>query len=166
MRLLAMAILFGVAIQVSAQDRLPPGVRGPEGAMATRSVSKYLQLERDLQDAIRERRVEDIKRQLAADFEIHRGDSIDAKPMEDWLKRELAANIRSAGVRDMHVRELDDLAVVNFFLDRRQTVKGKTLRSSFHVVDIWRQSNGQLLARYITQPLKPPPVPARPSGRE
>ncbi|HEX9391687.1 MAG TPA: nuclear transport factor 2 family protein [Usitatibacteraceae bacterium] len=166
MRLLLMGLLLTAGVNAVAQERLPPGVRGGDSAMATRSVSKYLQLERDLQDAIRDKNADTVKRLLAADFEVHGGEGINAASLDDWLQRELRATIKSAGVRDMNVREFDDIAVVSFFLDRGQTVKGRIASSTSYVVDVWRQSAGQLQVRYITRPAKPAPAPKRPSGRE
>ena len=54
MRFIIAGWLMLASFNVLAQDRLPPGVRGPDSAMATRSVSKYLQLERVMQEAIRD----------------------------------------------------------------------------------------------------------------
>ena len=166
MRRLVIGLLMGVGFNVAAQERLPPGVRGPESTMATRSVSKYLQLERDLQDAVRDKNADAVKRTLAADFEVHSSDKADATSMDAWLQAEMRDKITNVGVRDMTVRDFDDIAVVSFFLDRKQTTKGKPVTSTSYVVDIWRQSASQLQVRYVSKPVKPVPVPTRPSGRE
>ena len=166
MRRLVIGLLMGVSFNVVAQERLPPGVRGPESAMATRSVSKYLQLERDLQDAIRDKNADAVKRVLAADFEVRSADKADATSMGAWLQAEMRDKITNVGVRDMTVRDFDDIAAVSFFLDRKHTVNGKPVTSTSYVVDIWRHSTSQLLVRYFTKPVKLVPAPTRPSGRE
>ena len=166
MRRLVIGLLMGVGFNVAAQERLPPGVRGPESTMATRSVSKYLQLERDLQDAIRDKNTDAVKRTLAAEFEVRSSDKADATSMDAWSLAETRSKTTNVGVRDMTVRDFDDIAAVSFFLDRKHTVKGRPVTSTSYVVDIWRQSTSQLLVRYVTKPVKPVPAPIRPSGRE
>ncbi len=139
----------------------PPGVRGA----ATRSVAKYLQLERDLLSAIERRDREGIGRVLAADFEARSAASPDATPAADWLQAQLAAPARPRVVRDLWVREFDDIAIVSFVLDDASPPRGRRPETRF-VVDVWRQSSAQLLTRNVDVSAHPRPVPPRPSGRE
>jgi hypothetical protein len=134
--------------------------------MATRSVSKYLQLERALQDAIDDHRNADLRRLLAEDFAAHSAGRVDSMPMDAWMKSELGRKPATSGVRDMQVLELDDIAVVSFFLDRRRQLGGKAVTATAYVLDVWRQSAGLLIARYESNPVKPVAAPKRPSGRE
>lgn len=166
MRFIIAGWLMLASFNVLAQDRLPPGVRGPDSAMATRSVSKYLQLERVMQEAIRDHNAAEVKRLLVEDFEVHAADNTDAVAMDAWMKSEMRGKITMVGVRDMSVRELDDIAIVSFFLDRSMTLKGKSANTTSYVIDVWRQSAGLLIARYVSNPQKPVSAPTRPSGRE
>ena len=86
--------------------------------------------------------------------------------MADWLEHELNNPITTAGVPNLNVSEFDDIAVVRFLLDSGRIVKGKTVTSTLYVVDVWRQSSHQLLARYVSIPTRTPPTPTRPTGRE
>jgi hypothetical protein len=67
-------------------------------------------------------------------------------------------------VRDLSVREADDLAIVSFLLDR--TPEGRGHGSTWFVVDVWRRSTDRLIARSISRPAAAPPRPSRPSGKE
>ena len=71
-----------------------------------------------------------------------------------------------ADIRNLNVREFNDIAVVSFLLDSRRIVKRKIVTSTRYVVDIWRQSPHQLIARYVSVPSAAPPIPPRPTGRE
>jgi len=67
-------------------------------------------------------------------------------------------------VRDLAVRELGDVAVVSFFLDH--AAARATATATLYVVDVWRQADGRLTARYESQPTHPVAAPTRPRGRE
>jgi hypothetical protein len=149
-----------------AQGALPPGVRGPDSGMATRSVSKYLDLERTFQNALAAGERSAVLKLLADDFDVRTAASPDAVLTEDWLRREFAGPAHGYRVRDLLVREFDDLDIVSFLLDRtRADGSGRTGPTQF-VVDVWRRSSGKLLARYAEAPAHLPPVPSRPTGRE
>lgn len=166
MRFPVFALLMAAALSIAAQPGPPPGVRGAENAMATRSVSAYLQLERDLQDALVDQNIAELNRLLAADFEVRSADRADATGSDDWRQQEMRANLSKAGVRDLAVREFDDIAIVSFFLDRTRVWKGKPVSTTWYIVDVWRRSAKKLQVRYTSQPVKPVPAPTRPSGRE
>jgi hypothetical protein len=166
MRIHVIGLLIAFSFPVAAQSGLPPGVRGADSGMATRSVSTYLQRERDLQDAIDTKNTGGVKRFLAADFEGRPAGNADAIDAGEWLRREMAAKPTNADVRNLSVREFDDIAVVSFSLERKRLVKGKPVATSTYVVDVWRQSTAQLQVRYMAPLAKSAPALSRPSGRE
>jgi hypothetical protein len=139
-----------------------PGVRG--GGMATRSVSRYLGLERGLQDALAERNRAGVAALLADDFVLRTPASADVESVDDWLRREFALAHPGGLVRDLSVREADDVAIVSFLLDRGP--EGRPATSTWFVVDVWRQSAQCLLARSMTRAAGAPRRPGRPTGKE
>jgi hypothetical protein len=134
----------------------PPGVRGG-GGLATRSVSEYLRLERDLEDAIESRDAGAIDRLVDASFEWRSGASPDPLPRDEWLRAERATRRHAARIRDLAVRDEGELAIVSFVRDAND--------GSTFVVDVWRRDPQRLVARYPGSPA-PGPAPKRPSGRE
>jgi hypothetical protein len=164
-RALVFAVLVGALLpRAPAQPISPPGVRGVAGAMATRSVSRYLGLERSLQDALERRDRAAALALLADDFTLRTSASADVESAGDWLKREFASGHTEGLVRDLSVREIDDLAIVSFLLDRGPV--GHRPTATWFVVDVWRQSTQHLLARSMSRAAGAQRAPSRPSGRE
>jgi hypothetical protein len=149
-----------------AQDRLPPGVRGPATGTATRSVTKYLALERALEQSLAERDRAAATHVLADDFEVRSPSSPDATAANDWIAAELADARQARRVDDLAVREFDDIAVVSFSLVPSMPAATKRRTPTFLVVDVWRRSSDQLQVRYIEISANSRPRPGRPSGRE
>jgi hypothetical protein len=166
MRYMLIALLALVSLGALSQPRLPPGVRGPDSGLATRSVSTYLTLERDLLAALKDGNRDAVLRVLDNDFEVRFAADVDETSGSDWLRDELGSRIETAGVRNLSVREFGGIAVVSFLLDSRRVVKRKTVASTLYVIDVWRQDPHQLLARYVSKPSHTPPIPSRPTGRE
>ncbi|MGZ5252582.1 MAG: nuclear transport factor 2 family protein [Caldimonas sp.] len=156
---LAGALLLPAA---HAQGVAPPGMRA--GGMATRSVSRYLGLERSLQEALAGRDRAGVTALLADDFVLRTSAGPDVESADDWLRRELASAQREGLVRDLSVREADDVAIVSFLLDRGPA--GRPATATWFVVDVWRQSTQRLLARSMTRAAAAPRRPGRPTGRE
>jgi hypothetical protein len=164
MRCLVVALLPFLSATALSQSELPPGVRGTDAA--TRSVSTYLALERELLDALRDGNRAAVLRMLGENFTVSSAAEIDETSAATWLQQELASPVTMAGVRNLNVRELDNIAVVNFLLDSKRIVKRKTVASTHYVIDVWHQNPHQLLARYVSAPSRTPPIPTRPTGRE
>src|SRR5438477_8502731 len=114
MRPLIFALLVFHAVGAMSQPRLPPGVRGPESGMATRSVSAYLTLERGLLDALTTGNRDAALGMLDEGFEVRSATDADATPAADWLQGELRNSIDSATVRNLSVREFNGIAVTSF----------------------------------------------------
>ena len=130
--------------------------------MATRSVSHYLDLERALAEALQDRRRDAVVPMLAPDFETRSAQALDAVAGVEGLVAQVLPGSAAPRVRDLAVRELGDVAVVSFFLDRASHGPHSTL----YVIDVWQQSAGKLAARYVSEPVRPLPAPTRPRGRE
>ncbi|MES2149487.1 MAG: nuclear transport factor 2 family protein [Pseudomonadota bacterium] len=133
---------------------------GPGGAMATRSVSKYLALERSLQQGLAARDTGAVGAMLDAGFELRTPTSPDSQSQDQWLKGALG---KHGQVRDLSVAEMDDLALVSFVLEQHGAGRKNT---SYFIVDAWRQSTGKLQLRYLDVPARPPAPRSRPDGRE
>jgi hypothetical protein len=167
-RPLVLACLVAGILQASvafAQPALPPGVRGPAAGAATRSVSRYIDLERDLAGAVAARDATAVRRLIADDFEARSASSPDPLQKDEWLRAEFAG----AGltrVRQLSLREFDDVAVASFLLQRVKPDGSAARGPTLFVVDVWRQSTGQLQMRYTDQPAHVPALRDRPSGRQ
>jgi hypothetical protein len=156
------AVLAAPALR--AQPAPPPGVRGMAGGMATRSVSRYLGLERQLLEASQRRDRTAMAAMLADDFELRSAAQADVLSADEWMQRERQAATSEALVRDLSVREIDDIAVVTFLLDRGTSARPAA--ATLFVVDVWRASTGKLLSRSMARARGAPPQPSRPTGRE
>jgi hypothetical protein len=140
------------AVHAHAQPALHAGA-----GMATRSVAKYLQLERDLQQSLAARDDAAAKQMLADDFQLRTPAAPEPLGADQWLRHH-PADARDR-VRELNVQEPGDLAIVSFLLDAptgRRRVR--------FVVDVWRDD--KLLSRYEAWTSEAPPRAARPSGRE
>ncbi len=157
-------LLCAVSQAALAQPSPPPGVRGGAGAMATRSVSSYLGLERGLQAALQGHDRPAVMSMLAADFELRSVSSADTTTAEDWLRSEFGSRHTKGIVRELSVHDVDDLAIVSFLLDR--VAPGTAHGTTWFVVDVWRQSSQRLITRSMTPAAGQRPRPVRPTGRE
>ena len=155
----AACCLAGLAGGAAAQP-----ARGPaRGGMATRSVAHYLELERGLLDALARSDRAAVLARLADDFTARTPESDEVDSADDWLQRELRAP-QGRSVRDLSVREVDDLAIVSFVVDRHAGGRGSG--APWFVVDAWRRSTDRLVARSISRPAVAAPRPTRPTGKE
>ncbi|SFB18290.1 hypothetical protein SAMN04515620_12373 [Collimonas sp. OK607] len=166
MRKMLIVILACISLDALSQPQLPPGVRGPESGSATRSVSTYLALERDLLDSLKDGNRDAVLQMLGDGFEVRSAVDVDETSAADWLQGEQRSPIKAASVRNLSAREFNDIAVVSFLLDSRRVVKGKIVTSTLYLIDIWRQTPHQLMARYVSKPSHTMPIPVRPTGRE
>ena len=161
----ALALVWAFATAAQAQSDAAARAGSLHGA-ATRSVSTYLAKERTLQDALAGRDADAARGLLNAGFEAYGPAGAAPIDSEQWLRRELMPATPARPVRDLAVREFDDIAVVHFVLGGPAIGARAGGGPVFAVVDVWRQSTGKLLMRVIERPAHPAPVPTRPSGRE
>ena len=147
------------------QTRLEsPPARGAGAALATRSVSRYLGLERALQDALARHDATAVRALLDDAFELRTPVRQDTESADEWLRHELPAAREGALVRELSVHEADDMAIVSFLVDPAPV--GRRQVASYFVTDVWRQSTQRLLFRSVHQAVGASPKPSRPNGRE
>jgi hypothetical protein len=164
--LLPITLLACACLGARAQPALPPGVRGADSGMATRSVSHYLGLERELLEALKAGDRAAVLQKLGEDFEFKSASQVDGLAAADWLASELRPPLAQGNVRNLSVSEFNEVAVVSFLLDSKRTAQSKPGTSTWYVVDVWQQSPPRLMARYVSQPRQVPPIPRRPTGKE
>ena len=131
---------------------------------ATRPVARYLEQERALEEALTRHDRAVAMNWLAGEFEVRSAAKPDSMDIDSWLRQELASKRHERLITDLAVREVDDLAVASFFLVGGNTL-GAAVTTQF-VVDIWRQSDSKLLARFISRSSNTKASPVRPTGRE
>ena len=119
------------------------------GGMATRSVSHYLALERDVQQAVATRDSAALQARVSGDFTYRASAGADVMDRDAWVAHEPRS---TPPVRDLTVSEQDGVAVVSFLAGRR------------FIVDTWKGE--QLVARSASLAADAPKQPRRPSGRE
>ena len=119
LRKLLFALIALSPLGAWAQPGLPPGVRGP-GMAATRSVVTYLDLERGLVESLQKGDRDSVLRLLADGFEVRSATDADADavPAAEWLQDQARRTTQAGNMRELSVREFDDVAVVSFLLDR------------------------------------------------
>jgi hypothetical protein len=149
---------------MQAQTVSPPNLRGVANGAATRSVSRYLGLERSLEESLMRRDLPAAAALLADDFELRSATNVDTESSEVWLKREFASKQHEGTARELSVREFDDIAIVSFLLDRGAS--GRSTAATYFVTDVWRQSSQRLLARSVTRAADAQKRATRPSGRD
>jgi hypothetical protein len=134
------------------QDRAPSAGRAPGEATLTRSASAYQALELSLLQAVANRSRAELDRILSEDFEVWSAEKAGPLSRQDWETAALVARGREPRIRELTVREFDDLAIVSFLLDDGP-VSGST--TTVFVVDIWNQSAKRLRVRYESTPARP-----------
>jgi hypothetical protein len=153
--------LVGALVGISAQAA-PPG----RTIMATKSVAKYLGVERSLLQALATHDEKAADAMLDDNFEQKTPIREEAKLLEVWLADELKKPHEGERVRDLSVLEEGDVAIVSFLLESPPPKTGKAKTPSYFIVDVWQQSSGKLMARYMDMPSNAPPFHAGPNTRE
>jgi hypothetical protein len=166
MRIALIAAVSSILLAAGVQAQAPGGVRGPAMGMATRPVSKYLNLERQLQQALAEHDRAAVSAMLDADFQLRTLAVQDTIGQEEWLRRMPDKPSPAMRVRDLSVLEKDDLATISFLLEPIDRKAGRHAEPTYFVVDLWRQSSGKLQARYLSVPANPPALRSGPDTRE
>jgi len=138
-------------------------VAGAQTGMATRSVTKYLALERSLLEATAQQNREGANQLLDAEFESRISDGNDPVAHDDWLNHAFSHSHSAGQIRDLTVFETDGVALVSFTLDLNT---GKNKTTAYFIVDAWQQATDRLLVRYQSKPVSLKPRSKRPDGKE
>ncbi len=160
------SILLSSVFAATAQEPIKPAMQ-PKIITATRQVTLFSGLEKQLLAAIQKKDQATLKTLLADDFEIWMPNG-DAVAMEDWLPVVLGKfNLKSFRIGQVSVRDFGDTAIVKFMRSQKADFQGKDESGEFFVVDVWRKSGDswQLSDRYVSKVSSVVPAP-RPSGKQ
>jgi ketosteroid isomerase-like protein len=156
------------AVGAVAQDQPPTGGQPSGGRIetATRGVVRYKGLENAIIQAEQNKDAEALKRFIADDFEVRSAEQNEPIPREVWEQQAESASLNWFQIRNVAVHEFGDTAIVSFLLDRRGMANGKAVAPTVFVVDVWRQREGKLAARYVSIPLHPAGAQLAPTGKQ
>lgn len=153
-----------------AQSRLPAGVDGNEASAesgsATRTVSKYLILERQLQVALFQSHDHDVMQFVDDGFSVRSQMAVDPLGLNTWMNNPKNVAERAGQIRNLQAQEFDDLVVVSFVLDPKRPSTKKAGLGSVFIVDVWRNSSSKLLNRQVGILDNHASSLQRPDGRE
>ncbi|HWX53086.1 MAG TPA: nuclear transport factor 2 family protein [Verrucomicrobiae bacterium] len=163
--------LLAAAIPAAAQEPVQPGLT-PRISTATRQVTVFTALEKQLLQAVQKKDQAGLSSLLADDFTI---ESPNADPIagEDWVPQVMTPNykLKSFIIRQMSVADLGDAAVVKFDRIQQTTSNGKDVSGEYFVVDLWRKDGDswKLANRYVARlaaALPPSKHQPKPTGKD
>jgi len=162
--------VFLVVVAV-AQEPVKPQLT-PRIITATRSVSLFTGLEKQVFQAIQRKDKAALDALVEDDFEIEMPDA-DPLPGDDWEQAVLSRDydLKSFLIRQMSARDLGTAVVVNYDRVQQSTYKGKSDGGEFFVVDLWNKEGDswRLAARYVSKvstiPWTPKTTP-KPTGKQ
>lgn len=165
MKRAALIVILLASVFVSAQDQPPTGGRPSSGhtVVATRLVTKYMALERNLFQGLQDGNNPGLEHILATDFESWAAEKLPPTPRADWI-HQFSGNLKTFQIHNMAVREFGDTSVVSFLLQRSGTMNGKPMSPILFIVDVWR--NDKLAVRYASAPANPAQLSSTPTGKE
>ena|SRR5947209_14348723 len=140
------------ALSLAAQEPIKPPL-APKIMTATRQVTLFTGLEKQLLAGIQKKDQAALKGLLADDFEIWMPNG-DAIATEDWLPGVLGKfNLKSFRISQMSVRDFGDTAIVKFMRSQKADFQGKDESGEYFVVDVWRKAGDswQLSDRYVSK---------------
>ncbi|HKD81826.1 MAG TPA: nuclear transport factor 2 family protein [Candidatus Angelobacter sp.] len=141
------------ALVVSAQEPVKPALT-PRIITATRQVSIFTDLERQLLTAIQKKDKQALQGLVTDDYVLEMPNA-DPLAGEDWTDSVLSKDfaLKSFQVRQMSVADLGQTAVVKFDRLQRATYKGKDDSGEFFVVDLWKKNGDawKLANRYVSK---------------
>jgi hypothetical protein len=155
----------------AAQEPVKPKLT-PHIITATRQVTIFTGLEKQMLQAIQQKDKAGLEAMLSDDFTIDMPNA-DPLPGDDWLDSVMTKDflLKSFVVRQMSVIDLGNAAVVKF--DRIQEASSKTEKDNgeFFVVDLWQKSGDtwKLANRFVSKISSVPLVPkndVKPTGKQ
>jgi len=164
--LLQFLILMSAFVSSTAQEPVKPPL-APKIFTATRQVTLFSGLEKQLLTGIQKKDQAAVKALLSDDFEIWMPNG-DALAAEDWLPIVLGKfNLKSFRISQMAVRDFGDTAVVKFMRSQKADFQGKDDSGEYFVIDVWRKSGDswQLSDRYVSKISSAASAP-KPSGKD
>src|SRR5215470_1824824 len=165
--LVLIAITVFPAAQEPLQPKLTPGI-----ITATKQVTLFTELERQLLQAVQKKEQVRLEEMLEDDFEIAMPDA-DPIVGEDWVDSVMDKDfsLKSFFIRQMSVADQGDCAVVKYQRVQQASWKGMNSSGEFFVVDLWKKSGDtwKLADRYVAPMRKLPLTPRlhpKPTGKE
>jgi Domain of unknown function (DUF4440) len=164
------AFLFA-SLLVAAQEPVKPKLT-PTIITATRQVTLFTGLEKQMLQAIEKKDKAGLSALLTDEFEIAQPGA-DPLSGDEWTESVMGNdfNLKAFLVRQISVADLGEWAVVKFDRLQQATYQGKDASGEFFVVDLWRKSGDawRLANRYVA---KVGPIPEnfriqkKPSGKQ
>jgi len=164
-------VFIAITVFAAAQEPFQPKLT-PRTITATKQVTLFNGLERQLLEAVQKKDQAGMEAMLGEDFEIAMPGA-DPLAGDDWVDSVMAIEfvLKSFAIRQMSVADLGDSAIVKFERQQLATFKGQSQSGKFFVVDLWKKSadSWKLASRYVaavrTLPLTPKLQP-KPTGKE
>ncbi len=165
------SVLIVATMLAEGQEPVKPQLT-PRIMTATRQVTIFTALERQILTALKKKDKAGLTAMLAEEFTIEMPHA-DPLAGEDWVGSVLAKDftLKSFVIRQMSVADLGDSAVVKFDRIQQATLKGKSESGEFFVVDLWKKDGNSwtLANRYVVKvssvPWSPKLAP-KPTGKE
>lgn len=167
----AMAAILVITWLSAAQEPSKPPLT-PRIMTATRQVSLFGGMEKELLQNVQSKNKAAIESALTDDCQIYQPDA-DPLGGEDWMDSVMAKDfsLKSFMIRQVSVVDLGDSALVNYTRVQEATFQSKPANGEFFVVDLWKKSGGswKLASRYaskVSGTATTPKGPIRPTGKQ
>jgi len=161
--------IFSVA--AAAQEPVKPPV-SPRIITATRQVSIFTDLEKQLLKAVQAKDEAKLKSLVGDDCMIEMPDS-DPMPGDDWVASVLGKDfaLKSFSIRQVSALDQGDFVVVKFDRVQQAAYKGTPENGEFFVVDLWTKNGDswKLANRYVSKVSSVPWMPksdVKPTGKQ
>jgi ketosteroid isomerase-like protein len=169
MRCLVYLAILSVA--AAAQEPVKPPLN-PRIITATRQVSIFTDLEKQLLKAVQAKNEAALKNLVGDDCMIEMPDA-DPMPGDDWIASVLGKDyvLKSFSVRQVSALDQGDLVVIKFDRVQQATYKGAPENGEFFVVDVWKKNGDswKLANRYVSKVSSVPWMPkddVKPTGKQ
>jgi len=165
-----MSIVFAALVAAPAQEPIQPKLT-PRVITATRQVTIFMGLERQILQAVQKKDQASLKAMLDEDLAI---EIPNADPLagEDWIASVMAKDysLKSFTVRQMSTVDEGNFVLVKFDRVQESTLNGKSDGGEFFVVDLWKKSGDswKLANRFVSKLSSVPSVPkdVKPTGKQ
>ena len=165
-----MSIVFAALVAAPAQEPIQPKLT-PRVITATRQVTIFMGLERQILQAVQKKDQASLKAMLDDDcvIEIPNADPLAG---EDWIASVMAKDysLKSFTVRQMSTVDEGNFVLVKFDRVQESTLNGKSDGGEFFVVDLWKKSGDswKLANRFVSKLSSVPSVPkdVKPTGKQ
>lgn len=165
------AAILCVSLLSKAQEPVKPKL-SPRIITATRQVTIFTSLEKQLLDAVQKKDKAAVQGMLSDDFAIYMPDA-DPLASEDWLDSIMSKDfvLKRFIIRQMDVADLGTAAVVSYDRVQESSLAGRNDGGEFYVVDLWKKDGDswKLAVRHVAKigsTAVMPKGPVRPTGKQ